>query len=170
MYVRFKLTPAQRAKASAMQAEVAKYSDVEYFLDCGVYWVDEHASTNPDQWVGLTPDGHLEVEGQRCALLYDRGIHAAMKVLAGGPHEMLRYETSDQRLRWYETLDSYMHSRASFEERWSYWQSGKGKWEVMFPHLTTVVATLRLSEARANAQYTAERIRQARVIIAREFA
>jgi len=40
----------------------------------------------------------------------------------------------------------------------------------MFPHLTTVVATLRLSEARANAQYTAERIRQARVIIAREFA
>jgi hypothetical protein len=169
MYARFKLTPAQRAKAEQMVAEVAKYSDLEHFIDCGVYWVDAHASTNPNQYVGLTFDGYLEVEGDRCALLHDGGF-AAARMIVGHHAVPVKYDTSDRRLRWDETLEVYMH-RAPIEERWDYIQRNRWwMWGTLFPHLRPVVAALRRSEARANAQYETDMIRQARVILAREVA
>ena len=81
----------------------------------GTMWVPPegaHVNVNQRAWLA---DGTIVVEGERCALQGD-GLMAILKPILSLGYSVKKYVTSDQRLSWDETLDSYMHTRAAFEE------------------------------------------------------
>ena len=108
-------------------AEVSEYLHYEkeahpeypQSYDCGVYWVDNMQYTNPAQSVRVV-GGTLIVEGYRCALAYDGGFNAAINILGTADAVPVSYETSDNRLAWYETLDGYLCTRRTDAERVEY--------------------------------------------------
>ena len=76
---------------------------------------------NMDQNV-IVEGSSLTITGQRCALWADwhGNTMQACKDAGLRPAE---YQTSDKRLRWFETLESYMDSRATSEESLDYYFS-----------------------------------------------
>jgi len=77
----------------------------------GVVRFYQHVNTNQS----VTFNGStVVVEGERCALWGDH--HAqALRMLSYSGIEPSKYETSDTRLKWYETLRSFMEGRAPYE-------------------------------------------------------
>lgn len=131
MQVVFKLTAAQALIATALVAKPNPFpvngedDEPHYTVDCGnvLGHVWAHPCFNEDQNLEFNPDARtLTYTGQRHPLVVD-GALAAIKEIAGGDLSALRmvkYETSDKRLRWYETLESYISDRGTADERYEY--------------------------------------------------
>ena len=97
----------------AMESAIAHQLGNSQYEDSqgNVQW---YQHVNPNQAVRFF--GHtVTVEGERCALWGDHHS-VAMKMLKDSGIEPTIYETSDMRLKWHETLSSYMEKRASYED------------------------------------------------------
>jgi hypothetical protein len=158
MKATFKLTPAQIDAALEAQDIVFQQmqdDDDGRLLNCGLYIVEEHQATNPNQRVYLERGGYLVVEGERCALVGDDGYEVAMCIV-GEDAVPVKYETSDPRLKWNETLAMYMKARAPLDARIAYVLDKRHhEWRWFIPELEPVVKALKTSAARANAQFDA---------------
>jgi hypothetical protein len=157
MKATFKLTPEQLDAALEAQDinKCAMEEDSEGILDCGLYCVADEPHTNPNQWVYLERGGYLVVEGERCALAGDDGYEVAMHIV-GEDAVPVKYETSDPRLKWNETLAMYMKARAPLDARIAHVLAGRHhEWRWFIPELEPVVKALKTSAARANAQFDA---------------
>jgi len=171
----FNLTNAQIKKAVAMTAEVAEYLSYEkehypeypQSFDCGTYWLDNQPYTNPNQSVRVVGKT-LVIEGERCALAYDGGFNAAIDILGTASAVPVSYETSDARLKWYETLDGYLSTRGTDAERVDY--HAERAW-FLEPRdkkaLTLVLANPRLTYAKLDKEYIValERYNKANVLL-----
>lgn len=181
----FRLTPMQTRKARAIEncvaGEIDKADDVQEKFnadsgtscrsgveDCGLYTLETHAATNTEQRVYLERHGYdtyMVVVGHRCALGQDGGIAVAESIVGKDAVPFI-YETSDARLRWNETLSSYMKARGTREERVAYILDGRQReWRWFLPEMEACVFTLTRSPAKAYAQFDSEEIRIARKII-----
>ena len=83
-------------------------------------WVmdQDHCCFNPDQSIALVGDV-LTYVGQRCPFAQDGSLaifRQALGNVAPEDAEVVAYESSDSRLKWWETLDQYLRDRASEEE------------------------------------------------------
>lgn len=86
-----------------------------------------HCCGNPAQeWILRVDKAELEYVGQRHPLHQDGSLAFVLRAVwpfAVSDHityprmKVLRYETSDKRLKWWETLDSYLNTRASLAEQ-----------------------------------------------------
>jgi hypothetical protein len=165
----FKLTLAQIEAIKAIP--VPEYEE-GYHIDCGMYVLQDHCAVNPEQRVVIDWDdrpGHttLAVEGHRCALDQDGGFRIAESIV-GKDAVPFRYETSDKRLKWNETLGGYMMTRATLHERIMYVLNNDRVWEYYLPEYVPIVRALKTNERLASAQYTAEELRVGRRLIAQE--
>ena len=158
----FKLTASQIQAVKAIP--VPEYEEGD--IDCGLYALRDHCALNPEQRVYL--DGTtLAVEGHRCALDQDGGFRLAESIV-GKNAVPVRYETSDKRLKWYETLDGYMARRATLHERIMYVFKNKRFWEDYLPEYRAIVRSLKINERLAAAQYSADELRVGRRLIGLE--
>jgi hypothetical protein len=166
MKATFKLTPAQIDAALEAQDinKCAMEEDGDGLIDCGLYCVADEPHTNPNQWVYLK-GRLLIVEGERCALAGDDGYEIAMCIV-GDDAVPVKYETSDPRLKWNETLAEYMKARAPLDARIAHVLAGRHhEWRWFIPELEPVMKALKTSAARANAQYDAYTISACRQIV-----
>ena len=94
------------AESIAHQLGNSQYEDSEG----GVCWYQHVNKNQAVRFLGHT----VTVEGERCALWGDH--HAeALRMLEQSGIEPTVYETSDRRLKWYETLRDFMYKRAPYE-------------------------------------------------------
>jgi len=116
---------------------------------------------NYSQKVTVSGD-FLTFEGERNALWGDELAPIMRAAVGGSP---LRYETSDRRLEWYETLDDYMNKRASLGEALEYFRQGHCMPNTLL-NLLGVSELLQNWPSRAYAQYTAKELNLARELLA----
>lgn len=99
----------------------------------------DNCVTNSDQYLHYDAQARtLTYEGQRCPFLADGAVGTVMEVLAvtrqATNYEDFvpsRYETSDTRLQWYETLFDYMANRATLPEKAAAMLAGIPKWGLL---------------------------------------
>ena len=122
MKVVFKLNNHQARLASKIASDASKYvSDDPADIYCGnlLGYMYNHQNFNPNQRLQFNEDAAtVEYHGERHPMIQD-GAMNVLEEIAGGDIKTLcvvLYETSDKRLHWYETLDSYLTTRASVEE------------------------------------------------------
>lgn len=125
----------------------------------------QHVNTNQSVTVkGST----VTVEGERCALWGDHNAGAMARLMASGIKPTI-YETSDMRLKWHETLSSYMEGpRATFDESLRYCRE-KETHPMYFKALQEAwvdAGRLKLYPLRATAEMSTERLQRAREVIA----
>ena len=126
MKVVLKLTKEQslRARQIAARNDAAKGEDDEVWAGNLLGWQHDHQSFNSDQCLEVE-GSTLQYVGQRCPFWADGASVVLFFVLIGrqpeqgedlkGVFSLARvadYETSDARLEWWETLDTYLRNRA----------------------------------------------------------
>ena len=150
-----------------------------------------HACTNPDQRLWI--EGNVLVyRGQRCPLAQDGALALIGEVLTGEDEpnkystpaewkewwkgcvlafaraKVLRYETSDRRLMWWETLEGYIFSRATAEQALTWLQNKTRQWGPVTaqteipPILKQTMTHTGLSPAQRAASLTPEEMRLVR--------
>jgi len=161
----FKLNNAQISTATAMTAEVAdaicydKENDLDPWVECGVYLLDDQQYTNLNQSVRLVGKT-LVIEGERCALAHDGGFKAAIEILGTADAVPAVYQTSDKRLFWHETLDGYIYTRGNDAERVDYLRSRAWQLEPRDSlALELVLEKPRLAYAKLDEDYIAALLR-----------
>lgn len=166
----FKLTPEQIEQAIEAQDVTratllaAVEDNYDGLINCGLYCVTDEPHTNTNQAVYLER-GFLVVEGERCALAGDDGYEVAMCIV-GEDAVPTRYETSDPRLKWNETLAEYMKARAPLDARVAYVLAGRHhEWRWFIPEYEACVAYLQTNPKKAYAQYDAYTISVCRQIV-----
>lgn len=122
MKVVFKLTNEQAKVANSVAAQVNNDVSVDPAdIYCGnlLGYMYNHQNFNPNQRLQFNEDAAtVEYHGERHPMIQD-GAYNVLVEISGGDIKKLRvvhYETSDKRLQWHETLDSYLYSRAPLEE------------------------------------------------------
>jgi hypothetical protein len=161
----FKLNNDQVVAAMLLAASVAADADAAD-LNCGIYAVHMHCATNSNQSVRLVDDT-LIIEGERCALAADGGFEAAKSILRAG-QKPVEYITSDRRLRWDETLQSFMFSdRATRAEKMGYLEDHPDRWHVchLFPELWGSIQLVETNYRAACAELDSDTMRLCRRII-----
>lgn len=166
----FKLTPEQIDRALEAQdvtrTVLLEAGEDDKLIDCGLYCVTDEPHTNTNQSVRLERGGVLVVEGERCALAGDDGYEVAVCIV-GEDAVPTRYETSDPRLKWNETLAEYMKARAPLDARIAYVLAGRHhEWRWFIPEYEACVAYLQTNNPKkAYAQYDAYTISVCRQIV-----
>jgi len=180
MLVTLKVSKSVIAALTARKGELASWHDDHdhacYNSDQSLQW-DERACTvtYDGQRHPLWQDGLMVVLGEALTgLAYHRAAvpafwRAANAAFAAAP--VLVYKTSDSRLFWWETLDSYLETRAPVNEaveaaigyasRFG-WSSPEAAIAYFGERLGDVVRATTLSPTRANAEFCAETVALAR--------
>lgn len=137
MKITFKLNKEQTLKAIKLVKETSEgikqsLIDVEIsgsgwkLEECGnLHSIYISGYTNTNQWLQFDAlNNTLTYVGERCPFEQDGSLKTVMKILAGDGNYRnyqdftpIKYETSDPRMNWYETLYSYMRNRATLIER-----------------------------------------------------
>ena len=123
----------------------------------GACHYDHHLDyVNYNQSLTLTRST-ITLEGHRCALNSDD-----LADIMNASHEavIVSYETSDKRLFWYETLDSYQNNRAPLPEVLINIAAGGA----IPDRFATMVEMIINRPAKANAQYSRDELAPARLI------
>lgn len=129
MRVSFKLSLVQLARARAQQLKVELRDSVpesaDHYGGNLVGWVEDHGfSYNYNQHLNLDLDV-VTYTGERHPFQQDGMMQLLGQLLTGDENPVsgwwlsyspVVYDTSDTRLRWYETLQDYLYDRASLEE------------------------------------------------------
>lgn len=141
MKVSFKLNLAQLARARAQVLRVVQQDaiDVEgdYYNGNIVGWVTDHGfSYNSNQKLELVDDC-IVYTGERCPFNQDGMLSLLGELLTGekkpskgweAGYTPMVYETSDQRLRWYETLNSFLYERGTIDDLMSHLRAPRTRW------------------------------------------
>lgn len=126
MQVTFKLTPIQIKVAKEIVAKVGKETiknregdDRSVFCGNLLGYMPTHPCFNEDQDLHFEiSEGTVTYNGQRHPLHKDGGM-GVLREIAGGDIRRLKvvnYDTTDKRLRWHETMDDFLWSRATMEQ------------------------------------------------------
>ena len=139
MQVTFKLTPSQELKAVAKMAKLRQEHEKIMATEPNDCW-GRRKFLNPlvgtlDGWQNdaqclTVENGVLTYTGQRCPMVADGSLDAIKAILGVDDVTQVTpssYETSDDRLRWYETLESYIESRGTLADYVECWETGKGR-------------------------------------------
>lgn len=191
MKVVFKLNAAQLKIAGVVLSELAQKVQVQDD-DGNLIWklygnMNEqcylpHPSFNEDQFLELQGN-KLTYRGQRCPLHDDGGLAVIAKI-AGyeglfkaskdrfSTLEVAEYHTSDARLKWYETLAGYMHSRGTPDEYLLYsFNEYDPNWSELparFVDEHRLIDLLRNGEtAKASAEFDSAKVSLVRKLLAR---
>ena len=144
-------------KLSAVTTAVAQWA--------AQYPERDYPCFNPDQCWSIA-GALLTYIGQRCPMRQDAEVLEALGTPQG--LRVLAYETSDQRLRWWETLDGYLTGpRATLQEAAEYavkaTTRGEGMWLVSHSAaLCEVWRALGMAERLRGAQFDAPTLKVAR--------
>jgi hypothetical protein len=190
MQVTFKL-PSFQATRALYLVSIHANNDI---LQNDTYWagdliglMDVHPALNQDQFLDYDKSARtVSYKGQRHPLHQDGGLGALHYIATGKTShrpeigdwiktlDVRSYTTSDRKLRWYETLDSYIHTRASQDELVAHfvkngWTEKSGPAIERFEELNLAIRALLngKSEAAMAASFDAKSVRQARQLLAK---
>lgn len=174
MQVVFKLNQAQLTRAIVVATRFEEPSEVSsWALATGnelLHEPFEHCRLNPDQCLTLDRfKGTMTYKGQRHPFIQDGAYSTVCAILGGGTAaNVIYYETSDKRLKWNETLDSYCYQRGTLEECLKHVQRIE-----MPPRYQWVVRgadLVKINPAKASAQFTKDEMKAIRAFEAAAIA
>ena len=172
MKIVFKLTEEQILTANIISSElVAEFGEdenYEWLGNMNPQPVQQSQCINVNQYLQLEDDT-LTYEGERCPFTQDGSFKTVLRIAAGvlDNLQVVQYETSDKRLKWYETLYEYIVERGTWGEFCDYLKKSNHKPDIpeRFPGKIRLFQIVRKDERKAYVEFASEEVKEMKQLI-----